>query len=300
MQHNQRDGVLLIIVSICGYACLPVIIKFLERDLDPISIAFWRFLIALLVYWGMVAVRRAPAQPMPRFRLIALGTLFAGQALTAFYGLERLPAGTYSLIFYSYPAMVAILEALLGERLALLGWIALGCTLVGVALTAPNFSAGFSGDNLPGVLLALLDSLLVALYFILSSRLMRDHSDMLRTSAYTVTGGFAVLLMIGLANGINLPQQGGTWTLVLMLALVSTVLPVFALNAGIQKLGSTRAAIIATFEPVLTAVLAMIFVGERMQPIQWLGGAVILSSVILLQLRRPVSDNPEQTALARE
>ena len=63
------------------------------------------------------------------------------------------------------------------------------------------------------------------------------------------------------------------------------MLPVFALNAGIQKLGATRAAIIATFEPVLTAVLALIFLGEVMLPIQWLGGAVIIASVILLQIR---------------
>ena len=78
------------------------------------------------------------------------------------------------------------------------------------------------------------------------------------------------------------------------------MLPVFALNAGIRKLGSTRAAIIATFEPLLTAVLALIFIGEVLLPIQWLGGAMIIASVIVLQLRRPSAEDAEQTALAHD
>ena len=51
---------------------------------------------------------------------------------------------------------------------------------------------------------------------------------------------------------------------------------------------------------LLTAVLALIFLGEMMLPVQWLGGALIIASVILLQLRRPVSTDAEEVALARE
>ncbi len=294
MQHNQRDGAILIILCVTGYSCLPVIIKeLLARGADPLDIAFWRFLFATLAFWLIVFARRrkngSPARPLPRLRLMALGTLFAGQALAAFFGLERLHAGTFSVLFYSYPAMVAILEALLGERLPLLAWGAVGLTLVGVALTAPDFSAGFSGDSLPGVLLALLDAFQVAIYFLISSRMMRDHSDMVTTSALTVTGAFVVLCALSLARGMTMPQ-GVEWVYLLALGLISTVLPVFALNAGIQKLGATRAAIIATFEPLLTAVLALIFIGEVLLPIQWFGGAVIIASVILLQIFRPATE----------
>ena len=57
---------------------------------------------------------------------MAIGTLLAFAALAAFFGLERLPSGTFSVLFYSYPAMVALLASLLGERLSLVAWIALG------------------------------------------------------------------------------------------------------------------------------------------------------------------------------
>ncbi len=65
-------------------------------------------------------------RPLPRFRLLLIGTLFAGEAVTALFGLDRVPAGTFSILFYSYPAMVAILEAIMGERLPLQAWLALG------------------------------------------------------------------------------------------------------------------------------------------------------------------------------
>ena len=83
--------------------------------------------------------------------------------------------------------------------------------------------------------------------------------------------------------GFNLPQSQDVWLHLVGLALVSTLLPIFALNIGIQKLGPTRAAIFGTIEPLTTSLLALIFLGEVMQPIQWLGGLVIVVSVILLQ-----------------
>ena len=306
MQRSQRDGVILIVLAIVGYSCLSIFTKKLfARGVEPLDIAFWRFAFAALIYWALVLVRERrggtakASTPLPRIKLMALGMLFAGEAIVAFFGWERLSAGTFTVLFYSYPAMVAILGALMGERLSLLTWIALGLTLVGIALTAPDFSAGLTGGNFVGVMLALFDALQVAVYFLLIGRVTRGHSDMVRISAWTVTGALVAVTVVAVTHGMTLPQ-GETWLYLIAIAVICTVMPVFALNAGIQQLGATRAAIIATFEPLLTAVLALIFLSEVMLPIQWVGGAVIIASVILLQLRKPVAEDAEQTALARE
>jgi drug/metabolite transporter (DMT)-like permease len=309
MQRTQREGVLLIILAITGYSCLPVITKNLfAQGVDPLDVAFWRFFLTALVYWGFVLVRvvlrrnrttisdvQVSSKPLPRLRLVLLGTFFVGEALAAFWGLERLPSATFVVLFYSYPAIVAILGLFFGERISSLAWFALAMTLVGIALTAPDFSAGLTGDNFVGVLMALIDALLVAVYFLLIGRLIRGEADMIMTSVWTVTGAALLMIVVALVRGLTLPQ-GDSWLYLGLLALVSTVMPVFALNAGIVKLGATRAAILCTFEPVLTAVLAYVFLQELMLPIQWLGGAIIIASVILLQLRRPASASSEQTA----
>ena len=294
---SQRIGVVYIILMVMGYSFFPVFTKtLLARGVEPFDIAFWRYLFTVPVFWLLVVVRRqrrsAPTmqrqpkrQPLPRLRLLLVGTLFAGEAVTALFGLDRVPAGTFVILFYSYPAMVAILEAIMGERLSRQAWLALGLTLVGIALTAPDFSAGFNGDNLPGVLLALADGFMVAVYFIITSRLLRGDVDNVQSSAWTVSGALIVLAAVMLVRGVGVPT-GVTWLILGGMTLVSTIMPIFMMNAGLQKLGATRSAILATFEPLLTTVLAMIFIGEVMQPIQWLGGAVIIASVILLQIRR--------------
>ena len=82
-----------------------------------------------------------------------------------------------------------------------------------------------------------------------------------------------------------MPGTLDAWVNLALLATVSTVLPVFALNMGIQKLGATKASIVSSFEPILTSVLALIFLHENMQIIQWVGAVFIVASVVILQLR---------------
>lgn len=305
MQHNQRDGALLIVLCVVGYSFVPIFSKLLyPLGMEPLDIAFWRFAFTNIIFWGLVFVRQRrgappPAKPLPRVGLLLLGMLFAGEALAAFIGFQYLPAATFSVLFYSYPAIVAILETFRGERLAPIAWLALALTLVGIALTAPDFSAGLTGNNFLGVAMALGDAFMVAIYFMITSRVLRGHTDLVRTSAWMVTGAFGLLIVVGLVHGLK-PPPPEAWLYLIGLAIVSTVVPTFALNAGIQRLGSTRAAIIATFEPAFTAVLAFVTLGETLQDIQLLGGAIIIASVILLQLRRPTTENAEQAALARE
>ncbi len=286
--RSDRIGLAFVLISVLGYSFLPVFTRHLLNDgVTPIDIAVWRFILATPLFWLLTSLHRTAgfAPRLPSWRLMAMGLFLAGAALTAFFGLQRLPAGTYVVIFYTYPAMVAIISLFLGERLSGWGWFALALTLFGVALTAPDFSEGLSGDNLPGVLLALLNAALVAFYFVFSSRLLRGQTNLIRASAYAGTGALLALLVVGFAVGIALPPTPGAWVNLLLLASVSTVMPIFALFNGLQRLGAARAAVFGTIEPLLTSVLALIFLGEMMAAVQWLGGIVIVASVIILQTR---------------
>lgn len=290
---SARQGFIYVALSVIGYSTLPVwTFYLLNSGLEPLSIAFWRFLLAAPSFWLMTAVtRRAADSTAPRLpwrRLFVAGTLLSGAALCAFYGLQRMNAGTYVVIFYTYPAITAIIALFLGERLSRWGWFAIGLTLIGVALTAPDFSEGLRGDNAIGVILALINALIVATYFTLSSRLLSGKlttiSQTARASALAVSGALSVMTLFAITGAFVLPQ-GDQWLLLILLAAISTVLPVFSLNVGIQTVGPTRAAVFGTFEPLLTAVIAWIFLSQAMLPIQWVGGLVIVVSMILLQTR---------------
>jgi drug/metabolite transporter (DMT)-like permease len=294
MLQHSRSGALFIFLSVIGYSLLPIWVKNIQSSgMQPIDIATWRFLFAAPIFWLIIYARRMPRpdKPLPRLRLMGMGMLLSTAALLTFFGLRIMPASTFVVLFYSYPAMVAMLSALLGERLSRQGWLALGLTLVGVVFTAPNFSSALlTGGNLPGVALALLNALVVAIYFIISSRLLRGHAAIAHASAWTITGALVGLLALAPFGTVEPATTATTWLFLLLLAMTSTVFPVFFLNAGIQKAGAARAAILGMVEPVLTVILATLLLGERMQPIQLVGGAFILGSIVLLQaqhLSRP-------------
>ncbi len=307
MDRTQREGFLLLLVCAAGYALLPILAKWLNQTgLTPVDVVIWRYAFAAPLIWLLITITRAP-QPnirLPRGALLLTGLLMTLAALSAFVGLTLLPAGIYVVLFYTYPAMVVIIGVLLGERLSGLGWLALLITIVGVALTAPEFFAGFvplplfdrlltvpaqlqapTGSTL-GVALAFANALIVAIYFLVISRLLRGQGATARGSAYTITGALLFLLLLIPLRGLALPNSVEAWLLLLALASLSTVLPIFTMNAGIQRLGASRAAILSTMEPLLTLTLAALLLGEVLQPVQLVGCLLIIASVVLLQLRR--------------
>ncbi len=309
INRHERDGMFLILASVTGYAMLPVFIKALQvAGLNSLDIATWRFALAAPLFWLMVRVLRFPAgdKPLPRLRLLGMGTLLAIAAVATFWGFERIPAGTFVVLFYTYPAIVAVLSALLGERLPIAGWGALVLTTIGIVLTVPDFGKGIGNDNLVGVLLALFCAFVVAVYFILSGRWLKGHIELGAASAWTTTGALLFLLVLIPFRAVQMPgnflnhlgeiafsmpilaahQPNGIelWLRMLAIATVSTVLGGFFLTLGIQKVGAARASIIGTVEPILTLVFARVFLGEEMQTVQLIGGAFIIASVLVLQL----------------
>ena len=72
--------------------------------------------------------------------------------------------------------------------------------------------------------------------------------------------------------------------LAVALALLSTVLPAFLMNAGIRRIGADRAAIIGTVGPVSTLLLAWLVLDEALTLPQLLGAALVLCGVLLVSL----------------
>ena len=288
MERSQRDGMLFIFLAVSGYAFLPTIVKNIQTlGMLPLDIALWRFTFAMPVLWLIIFLRRVPppVQPLPRRRLLGLGVLMSAAALTAFFALEKMPASTLIVLFYTYPTMVAIISLFLGERLSAQGWVALVLTLIGIALTVPNLGAGWDEGDLIGVGMALLNALVVAVYYVLNSRLLRGHSSLMRASAWVIVGSFATMVLTALIRrDVLIPDSPTMWAYLLALATVCTVLPIFCLTIGIQKLGAPKAAIIGTVEPILTIIIAAVTLGERMEPSQVVGGVFIIASVLLLQV----------------
>lgn len=281
----QREGLLLLLLSAAGYACLPTLAKWAyAAGLEPLDLVTWRFLLATPLVWLVVRLRGSAARAQPRAALLGTGLLFGILAWTAFLALDRLPASTYVVLLYTYPATVALLSRLLGERLSPRGWGALVLTLVGVALVVPDAASGLAQSDRVGIILVLLNATLYAVYIVVSGRLLAGRSGLMGASAWSITGSLLLLGGLALLRGLAWPGNPAAWASVAALAVVSTVLPIAAFYAGLQRVGAARAAILSTVEPLLTLALAVLLLHERLSAQQWLGGSLILASVLLIQL----------------
>ncbi len=305
MTRTQRDGLLLILISAAGYSFFAIFTKFIydNSTFNPLDIVVWRFVLAVPITWlAMGWMRRgqsvAKTGYMPRGRLLGMGFLFGFVAMIAFFGVERVPVSLYTVLIYTYPALVAIGAILFGERLSGRAWLALGLTLVGVVLTVPNLFQGFSGVDPIGVLLVLANAATYAVYILLSNRTVKGVTDLSTASAWSISGSliFAAIVVVVRAlqgGSTSIPPNLSVWAGFLGLVIISTVIPIFAFYAGMHRLGAPRAAIVSMIEPVLTLVWAVIIRYENLQWVQLVGAVFILASVVLLQLgREKPSDDP--------
>lgn len=291
LSRQRTIGLLWALLAAAGYSLLPIFGRqlYVVSDLQATDIVIWRFIFATPAIWLFIAVQRRGNNgfakgktQLPRVRLFLLGTLYAAAALAAFGALQFIEASKQVVLFHTYPAMVAFIGIFIGQRLVPTEWLALSIAVIGVFFTVPDFS--ISGAESPGVLLALFNALIVAVYFLAIEYIMRGVTAVSRASAWVITGTLVNLLLLGLFTGVQIPQNPATWALLFGLAIFSTALPIFFVNIGIQMIGASRTAIISNAEPLLTILLAMLLLGERIQGIQWVGTFLIITGVIILEM----------------
>jgi drug/metabolite transporter (DMT)-like permease len=80
------------------------------------------------------------------------------------------------------------------------------------------------------------------------------------------------------------------WLAILM-AAVSTVMPIVLTSEGIRRIGATNASIVGSTGPVATIFLGFIFLGEPITTVQVIGAALVLAGVLIVSLgRRPEAE----------
>jgi drug/metabolite transporter (DMT)-like permease len=293
-RSGVRGGFALALLSASCFGVLPVAGKLAFAEGFGVGpLLAWRFGLGAALLAGLVALRGGLGAVSPRRRaaLFALGALYAGNSALYFLALERIPATTTSLVFYVFPAIVAVLGALLlGRPLTPARVGALALALVGAALTV-----GFAreGLNATGVLLALGSALVVAVYLTLGEVALRGIAT-LPATVVVLSGTAASLWIVLLATGgVALPPGRTGWALVAFMATVSTALSIVAMLGSIARVGAGTTAIVSTFEPVVTAGLAAAFLHETLAARQYAGGALILSGVVLLRLTTRIPMAPD-------
>jgi len=288
---DQVRGYALVLVAVLFWASIGVIARELySLDVDPLTITVFRVLFAFGLLLAAFSSRprrlRVSLRRLPGLALYGLITV-AFNYLSYLYALERISVTTAIVLVYTYPALVALLSRLIfKEGLDRRKVLALLLTLIGVFFVAQGYAPERFKLNLPGAALALGTASGIAFYNLFGKRLVRDLDPWV-TVFYGFLFGGVLLSGWWLARGghrLSYPAQA--WLLILTLALCASVLGYGLYLKALRHLEVSRAAITATLEPVLASLLAWLVLHERIEPLQALGGALVLGGVLVLQLGR--------------
>jgi len=310
---SELVGAGLIIVAAVSFGTLGPLSRYAdEAGVSSLTLVTWRAALGAACMLAFLAWRTLsghhpirPWRTVPardRWFVSIAAVTNAALNLAIFVAFVRIGISLTLLIFYLYPALVAVASvAWFGERLDRARWAALGVSLAGVVLVMAG-AGPVDKLDLVGIGLALVGAL-AQMFYALAARHGFSSIPGPQAAAITMSGAAAVYLVFGLLIGHigsvaqPLASLRALWP-VLLAGVVGAGLPTVCFITGIRRLGAPRATILATLEPVVGVGLAALLFNEPPTALQIVGGALIILAGILLQLRR--AEVAEHEALPEE
>jgi drug/metabolite transporter (DMT)-like permease len=246
--------------------------------------AFYRVFFAAAFLWPFLFFSGARIGCLDKstLRLAALGGLFfAGDLGLYNIAVLHTTAGGATLLGNNAPLFVGLLTWIITRKAPpRYFWIVLAVASCG-AILIMRVDAKHTGLQFTADLLAVGTSICFALYLMVTERL-RGQCDAGTLLALSSTASAAVLFITALLTHTPLKISGATsWAAILGLAFICQVVGYFSLTYALGHLPATVTSIILLAVAPLTATFALILFGERMTPIQLLGGALVLLGVWL-------------------
>lgn len=190
------------------------------------------------------------------------------------------------VLLYTAPLFVAIISRFLfNERLTRRKILALGLIILGSSLVVGFLPSTKTTISTFGLLVGLGSGLGYALYSIFGKLASYKYAPI---TIITYTFLFASAVMIpfaGLWDTRDLFLQGNVLIYSFGLGLVPTVLAYLCYTVGLSRVDPSKAAVLATIEPVAAMLVGIIVYGERLTAWQTFGSMLIILAVVLVQER---------------
>ncbi|MGI9197958.1 MAG: EamA family transporter [Candidatus Nanopelagicales bacterium] len=244
----------------------------------------------LIVNRASLKVRRSEIPFLLLFGVLA----YAITPFVFFVSVSLLPVAIATLLAFLSPVLVALwLRFVKQEAVGRSIWLALALVISGLLLVSQVW-AGWTLNPL-GVLFGLITAVALAAYLLLGEEGARRR-DVMSLAFW----GFAIAAVTWaiLAPWWNFPWpvlstttslfEGAltgipVWSLIILMIIVSVV-PFVLVLMSLQRIGAQRGGILGTTEPVWSALIAFLVLGETLTPVQGLGGLVVLAGVIVAEL----------------
>ena len=288
MKNKVSPGVGLILLAGIFWGSMGLFVRRLQSlGFSSVEITCARLRLAAVFFCLLLLLRdrggfRIQLRDVPLFLGLGLGSILFF-TLCYFAAISVMPLSTAAILLYTSPIWVTLLSALFfREKLDKTKLLALvlafgGCVLV----------SGLGGSlTAVGLLLGLGSGLGYGLYSILGTVALRRYAPLTVTAWTFAIAGLGSCFLASPVRILSQLRPGpfawGTALLLVLMALVTAVVPFLSYTLGLRSVEASRAAILATVEPLVATLFGVFVFHEPLTPLSALGIALILTSVVLL------------------
>lgn len=263
---------------------------------SAIGVATWRFLFGVIGLLVLLLFRFGRSLFHFKFSIkewwYIFLTSFFGVFLTIYFfnvGLETTSAINGSLIIATSPAITAILSFFMERKiLNLKQWLAIILSFFGVILILikGDFTRLGELEFEKGDLYILLMALVFSLSQIIVAKYI-SHIDAVLMTAISSVFALFLFALFSLKEFLNVPMPTDLdfWYAILFMGFIGTALAYTAFYFCVAKVGATTSTLYMNLIPFFAVLLAFPF-GEKIYPVQLLGGLIIVTGLVLFGLSK--------------
>ena len=222
------------------------------------------------------------------FYFVILGIFgMGGVQFTYLFAISKINVAAAILLQYMAPSFIALHSAVFArDKLNLQTVMALLGATFGCYLVVGAYNLDILAMNIAGIVSGILSAISFAWYSI------HGEYGMRRYNPWTVLF-YAMLFAALLWNILQPPLEAFfhpynvvQWGWIMYIGVLGTLVPFGLYLEGINLIRATRASITATLEPITAGVISFIFLNEILEPLQVMGGVLVLASIIILQIKQ--------------
>ena len=292
VRPGRTAGIWYGILSAATFGLIPLFsIPVLNAGMDTMSVLFYRFAIACIGMLGILLFnRKSLALTAREVGLMALfGLLYDGSALCLYYGYQYMSSGAATTLIFMYPVWTAVIMAVFfRERLKPKTVAAIALALTGVFLLSTDGQESGRAFGPMVVAIVTMSGFFYAVYMVMVDRMNVREMGSLKLTFYTLLFAWIFLTLYLLVTGAEIKAVPDALSLtnLILLGILPTVISNFLLIRSIAAIGSTLAAILGAFEPVMAVVVGGAVFGEAFTLRTAAGMSAIILSVAALVVKK--------------
>ncbi|GAW32473.1 DMT family transporter [Carboxydocella sp. JDF658] len=285
-QHLKGAFMVVLAAGLWGFSGT-VAKYFFNKQVDPLILVQIRLNLSawLLLAWLSIKQRQLlKIERQDYGKIIILGILgMAGVQFTYLYTVSRVNVALAVFLQYLSPVLVSLYAWVWQKQLPdFRGLLALILAITGSALMIMGPELSLEGIPLDGLLTGLASAVTAAFYTVYGKQVLQKYTPWTTLGWALLAGGLPWWLINSPRRLLAQVNSVETVAFFIYIALFATIIPFGLYFAGLKRISATETVIISMLEPVVAALTAFWFLGERLSLSQIGGGLAIMLAVAIL------------------